>query len=62
MKPKENAKRQCNLDLLRIFAMFFIVLLHSVDHSGVLEAVTDQGKLSSSLYVYFIYALTTDLC
>ena len=58
MKPKQNAKRQCNLDLLRIFAMFFIVLLHSVDHSGVLEAVTDQGKLSCSLYVYFIYALT----
>ena len=58
MKPKPNALRQCNLDLLRIFAMFFIVLLHSVDHSGVLEAVTDQGKLSGSLYVYFIYALT----
>ena len=52
------SKRQCNLDLLRIAAMFLIVLLHSVDHSGVLEAVTDQGSLLSSIYVYFIYAVT----
>ena len=52
------SKRQCNLDLLRIAAMFLIVLLHSVDHSGVLEAVTDQGNLLSSIYVYFIYSLT----
>lgn len=58
MSDQTNSKRQYNLDLLRIAAMSLIVLLHSVDHSGVLEAVTDQGKLLSSAYVYFIYALT----
>ena len=35
-----NKKRNSNLDLLRILSMFLIVLLHSVDHSGVIEAST----------------------
>lgn len=35
--------RNANLDILRIISMFLIVLLHSVDHSGVLEASTSSG-------------------
>ena len=58
MASQATSKRQYNLDLLRMASMFLIVLLHSIDHSGVLEAVTDQGKLSCSIYVYFIFALT----
>ena len=49
--------RDANLDMLRIFAMFLIVLLHSVDHSGVLEAAQDGPAIMYG-YVQYIYALT----
>jgi hypothetical protein len=29
--------REANLDVLRIVSMLLIILLHSIDHSGVLE-------------------------
>lgn len=49
--------RNANMDLLRIFSMFLIILLHSIDHSGVLE----RAELSSTainLWVRFTYMLT----
>ena len=49
-------KRDSNLDLLRIVSMLLIVLIHSIDHSGVLE----QAEVSSGAmyaYVRFTYAL-----
>ncbi len=33
-----QANRHLNLDLLRVLSMLLIILLHSIDHSGVLEA------------------------
>lgn len=53
----QSRKRNVNLDLLRIFSMFLIVFLHSIDHSGVLE----QAEISSTwmyAYVQFTYAFT----
>lgn len=54
---KIQKPRNGNMDLLRIFSMFLIVLLHSIDHSGVLE----QAEFSSTainLWVRFTYMLT----
>lgn len=49
-------KRRClNLDLVRIVSMLLIILLHSIDHSGVLESARDGSGLVS-IYVYFAYA------
>lgn len=31
-------QRNANMDLLRIVSILLIILLHSIDHSGVLEA------------------------
>ena len=37
-ETKINRKpRSANMDLLRIVSMLLIILLHSIDHSGVLE-------------------------
>ena len=49
--------RNANLDLLRIFSMILIILLHSIDHSGVLE----QAPFSSTainFWVMLTYMLT----
>lgn len=54
---RTQGKRDANLDLLRITSMLLIILLHSIDHSGVLE----QAELSSPAmyaYVRFTYAAT----
>ena len=54
---KAKKTRNANMDLLRIFSMFLIILLHSIDHSGVLE----QAGFSSTainLWVQFTYMLT----
>ena len=54
---KAKKTRNANMDLLRIFSMFLIILLHSIDHSGVLE----QAEFSSTainLWVRFTYMLT----
>lgn len=53
----ETHKRAVNLDLLRILSMFLIIFLHSIDHSGVLEAA-DAGATPAFLYVRFAYQLT----
>lgn len=53
----QTKKRNANLDLLRIFSMMLIILLHSVDHSGVLETA-DAGTASMQLCVRFVYMLT----
>lgn len=58
MASQATSKRQYNLDLLRIASMFLIVLYHSIEHSGVLEAITTRDMHSSSIYVYFILAIT----
>lgn len=54
---RTQGRRDANLDLLRIVSMLLIILLHSIDHSGVLE----QAELSSDAmyaYVRFAYAAT----
>lgn len=50
-------KRESNLDLLRIVSMLLIIFLHSIDHSGVLEAA-EVAALPGYAYVRFMYALT----
>ena len=54
VKTKE---RNVNMDLLRILSGFLIILLHSIDHSGVLE-VADEGPVPMQLYIRCIYMLT----
>lgn len=57
MTDRHRTSRNSSLDLLRIVSMLLIILLHSIDHSGVLE----QAGLSSSamhLWVRFTYMLT----
>ena len=45
------ANRNVNLDLLRILSMLLIILLHSIDHTGILEAGSDL------FYIRFEYML-----
>ena len=52
----DSAEREVNLDLLRVFAMFLIVSLHSIDHSGVLETAESMGGLAL-FYTRFVYGL-----
>lgn len=57
---QENGKkvaRNMDMDLLRIVSMLFIVLLHSIDHSGVLEkAINCESAID--IYVMYVYAFT----
>lgn len=55
MEKKGLEKRNLGLEWLRICSMFMIILLHSIDHSGLYETL-EEGTL---LYAYeqFIYAL-----
>ncbi len=49
-------QRSANLDLLRILSMLLIVLLHTVDHSGVLENAANCGT-GMYFYIRFAYML-----
>ena len=49
----KSAARECNLDLLRIVSMLMIIFLHSIDHSGVLEAVKPGTAMYVWVYVTF---------
>lgn len=53
-----NAKKQRNvsIEVLRILSMLLIIFLHSIDHSGVLEAA-DNASSGMYLYVQFTYML-----
>lgn len=48
-------QRNANMDLLRIVSMLLIIFLHSIDHSGVLEAAVPGTWMY--YYVYFGYYL-----
>ena len=48
--------REANLDVLRIVSMLLIILLHSIDHSGVLERA-EVGSTGMYFYVRFTYAM-----
>lgn len=50
-------QRNANMDLLRIVSMLLIILLHSIDHSGVLEA-SETAPIAAQLWVRFTYMLT----
>lgn len=55
MKNKSTDKRNMGLEYLRICSMLMIILLHAIDHSGLLKTIV----LGSPLYYYeqFLYAL-----
>lgn len=53
---KSAKQRDANLDLLRIVSMLLIIFLHSIDHSGVLEAAETCSSLMY-FYVRFTYGL-----
>lgn len=57
MSGKTNKLRNANMDLLRIFSMLLIILLHSIDHSGVLERA-DSAPIMIDLWVRFTYMLS----
>lgn len=50
-------ERNANLDLFRVFSMILIIFIHSIDHSGVLEAA-EISPTWMYIYVQFTYALT----
>lgn len=50
-------ERNSNMDLLRIISMLLIILLHSIDHSGVLES-SETASFAIQLWVSFSYMLT----
>lgn len=50
-------QRNANMDLLRIVSMLLIILLHSIDHSGILEA-SETAPFAAQLWVRFTYMLT----
>lgn len=52
---QEMKARDAHLDLLRIVSMLLIILLHSIDHSGVLEQA-DSSSGAMYFYVRFLYA------
>lgn len=55
MEKEGTGKRNIPLEWLRIVSMLMIILLHSIDHSGVLENLTP----GSALYYWeeFLYAM-----
>lgn len=53
-KPKQ---RNSAIEILRILSMLLIIFLHSIDHSGVLEASEANGTIIY-LWVRFTYMLT----
>ena len=40
MAMSTNNKRESGLDLLRIISIFMIIILHSLNHSGILQNIT----------------------
>ena len=52
MRKVERSGRNYGIDLLRIVAMFFVVLLHSLSGSGILDS-TDPSIVNSGLYNSF---------
>lgn len=56
-KMKNKEERNVGLDLLRIVAMLLIIWLHSIDHSGVLEAAEQVGRSNIYIYIRFVYML-----
>lgn len=50
-------KRDANLDLLRILSMLLIIFLHTIDHTGVMEAA-ETASNAMYFYVRFTYAAT----
>jgi len=58
MEKTDSIKtRNIGLDLLRIIAMLLIILLHSVDHSGVIEAAAG-GTTAVYAYTKLVFALS----
>lgn len=55
MEKKVLEKRNMGLEWLRIWSMFMIILLHSIDHSGLYETLEEGTPLYA--YELFIYAL-----
>lgn len=56
MEQTVKKTRSANMDLLRIVSMLLIILLHSIDHSGVLEA-SETASLPMQLWIRFTYML-----
>lgn len=55
-KRSTEIARSANMDLMRIASMLLIILLHSIDHSGVLEA-SETAMFPMHLWVRFTYML-----
>ncbi len=56
-KNRNRPVRNASLDLLRILSMLLIILMHSIDHTGVLEASSKAG-IGTFVLVRFLYMLT----
>ena len=50
--------RNYSLDLLRIIAMFLIVLIHSITHNGILDIILHQPWSATKSYIYTVYAFS----
>ena len=56
-KNRNKPVRNISLDLLRILSMLLIILMHSIIHTGVLEASSKAG-IGTFVLVRFLYMLT----
>lgn len=57
LHTKKPQQRNVSIEILRILSMLLIIFLHSIDHSGVLEASESNGVMIY-LWVRFTYMLT----
>ncbi len=38
-----NKKREANIELLRVLAMFMVITLHALGHGGILDLYKNSG-------------------
>ena len=57
IQKSKTKQRNASIEFLRILSMLLIIFLHSIDHSGVLEA-SKTSSMITYYYVQFTYMMT----
>lgn len=57
IESRGKVERNLGLEWLRLFSMFMIILLHSIDHSGLYETLKEGTGTLLYTYEQYIYAL-----
>ncbi len=48
-----NKKREANIELLRVLAMFMVITLHALGHGGILDSYKNSGGGMSIIFFSF---------